>query len=157
MSPAGVCVDMINYTERIALLMRDVVARTPRLSSRSNACMRFLVDENLPSEVAFLLTENGHDALYVPATDLHRSTDAQLVDRARRENRLLVTKDVTLATGSGHLMPGVVLVQVPDWYRKANIIEVFRSFTRHPRFSEVEGKLTIVSQRRVTARRLPGA
>lgn len=32
MSPAGVCVGMINYTERIALLMQDVVARTARLS-----------------------------------------------------------------------------------------------------------------------------
>ncbi len=32
MSPPGVCVGMINYTERIALLMKDVVARTPRLS-----------------------------------------------------------------------------------------------------------------------------
>lgn len=32
MSPPGVCVGMINYTERIARLMNDVVARTPRLS-----------------------------------------------------------------------------------------------------------------------------
>ena len=32
MSPSGVCVGMINYTERIALLMKDIVARTPRLS-----------------------------------------------------------------------------------------------------------------------------
>ena len=31
MSPADVC-RMINYTERIALLMQDVVVRTPRLS-----------------------------------------------------------------------------------------------------------------------------
>lgn len=32
MSPAGVCVGMINYTERMALLMQDVVSRTARLS-----------------------------------------------------------------------------------------------------------------------------
>jgi hypothetical protein len=31
-SPAVVCVGMINYTERIALLMQDVVRRTPSLS-----------------------------------------------------------------------------------------------------------------------------
>ncbi|HXG54659.1 MAG TPA: hypothetical protein VNJ03_04710 [Vicinamibacterales bacterium] len=32
MSPAGVCVGMINYTERMALLMQNVVSRTARLS-----------------------------------------------------------------------------------------------------------------------------
>jgi hypothetical protein len=32
LSPVDSCVGMINYTERIALLMQDIVSRTPRLS-----------------------------------------------------------------------------------------------------------------------------
>ena len=32
MRPGSACVGMINYTERITLLMEDVVRRTPRLS-----------------------------------------------------------------------------------------------------------------------------
>jgi len=119
--------------------------------------MRFLVDENLPAEIAFLLEESGQDTVYVPRTELHGSADSVLVEFASRDRRIIVTKDVTLAMRRGHLTHGMVLVQVPEWFRKVEIIEAFERFMRHPRFGEVEGKLTFVGPRRVTARPLPDA
>ena len=56
--------------------------------------MKFLVDAQLPRRIALWLREQGHDALHtLDLPDENRTTDAQIVELALRERRVVVTKD----------------------------------------------------------------
>lgn len=52
-----------------------------------------LTDENLEVEVVAFLRQSGFDVLDVCENGLHRSTDVDLLQRATRENRVVVTHD----------------------------------------------------------------
>jgi predicted nuclease of predicted toxin-antitoxin system len=76
--------------------------------------VRFLVDENLPPELAALLTSAGHEAVHVRDVDLTSAPDSVLLDRAATEDRVIVSAD----TDFGGLLaqrratrPSVVLVR----------------------------------------------
>ena len=56
--------------------------------------MNFKIDENLPSEVANLLTSAGHNAETVFDEGLVGATDQSIVDVCTRESRALVTLDL---------------------------------------------------------------
>jgi uncharacterized protein with PIN domain len=56
--------------------------------------MKFLVDAQLPRNLARWLAEAGHDALHT--LDLprkNRTTDAEVVERAVQDGRVVVSKD----------------------------------------------------------------
>jgi predicted nuclease of predicted toxin-antitoxin system len=56
--------------------------------------MRFLVDAQLPRRIAHRLREAGYDVIHT--LDLprgNRTSDAELLDIAAREQRIVVTKD----------------------------------------------------------------
>jgi predicted nuclease of predicted toxin-antitoxin system len=56
--------------------------------------MRFLVDAQLPKRLVDWLSEAGHDAVHT--LDLpwgNRTSDAELVDVASREQRIVISKD----------------------------------------------------------------
>ncbi|HPQ42392.1 MAG TPA: DUF5615 family PIN-like protein, partial [bacterium] len=50
--------------------------------------MRFKIDENLPIDVAFLLREEGYDAVTVIDENLGGSTDLKLIEVCRSERRI---------------------------------------------------------------------
>ena len=57
--------------------------------------MKFLVDAQLPRRLARLLGSEGHDALHtLELRDGNRTPDAELCEICRREQRVLVTKDL---------------------------------------------------------------
>ncbi len=56
--------------------------------------MKFLVDAQLPRRFCTWLTEAGHDAIHT--LDLphgNRTSDAEVIEIAEREKRVVVTKD----------------------------------------------------------------
>ena len=56
--------------------------------------MKFLVDAQLPRRLAKRLVEAGHDAIHtLDMPDGNASTDAAIIEVARREGRIVVTKD----------------------------------------------------------------
>jgi predicted nuclease of predicted toxin-antitoxin system len=56
--------------------------------------MKFLVDAQLPRRIAAWLCEHGHDALHtLDLPDANRTSDAEIIARADREGRVVVTKD----------------------------------------------------------------
>ena len=59
--------------------------------------MRFLVDENLPSEVADQLRNAGHDAATVGARQLTGAVDSTLAALCQAEERGLLTLDLDFA------------------------------------------------------------
>ena len=55
--------------------------------------MRFLLDQDVYAATARYLTGLGHDVVRVSEINLSRATDEELLEVARVENRLLVTRD----------------------------------------------------------------
>lgn len=59
--------------------------------------MRFLLDENVPRALARVLSARGHDALELPP-ELQGAEDADVLDAAARDGRVLVTLDTDFGT-----------------------------------------------------------
>ncbi len=56
--------------------------------------MKFLVDAQLPRRIAYRLQEAGHDAVHtLDLPEANRTTDAEILNLAAREGRVVVTKD----------------------------------------------------------------
>lgn len=67
--------------------------------------MKFLVDAQLPARLAVLLKRAGHDAVHTSdLPDGNTSTDAQVVEIADAEDRVVITKDRDFR--DGHLLKG---------------------------------------------------
>lgn len=54
--------------------------------------MRFMADENLPGQVVTLLRDAGHDVAWA-AEDMPSAPDSDVLTRAVREDRIVVTYD----------------------------------------------------------------
>ena len=56
--------------------------------------MKFLVDAQLPRRIALWLREAGHDAVHtLDLAEGNRASDAEILETAAREQRIVVTKD----------------------------------------------------------------
>jgi predicted nuclease of predicted toxin-antitoxin system len=64
--------------------------------------MRFLADQNVYASTLRLLASLGHDVVTAADAGLARAEDATLLDHARSQSRLLVTRDRDF----GHLVVG---------------------------------------------------
>jgi len=80
--------------------------------------MRFLIDNNLSPLLADRLKAAGHDVVHVRDVGLQASTDSAVLERARIENRVLISADTdfgSLLARSHSLSPSVLLI--PATYR----------------------------------------
>ena len=76
--------------------------------------MRLLIDENLPSRIATLLSEAGHDAVHVRDLDAAGASDPQIIDLALADGRTIVSADTdfgALLASTGAAAPSVILVR----------------------------------------------
>jgi predicted nuclease of predicted toxin-antitoxin system len=77
--------------------------------------LKFKVDENLPTEVAGLLAQAGHDAVTVLDQQMSGHPDSDVAVVCQREGRAMVTLDLHFADirtypPAGH--PGIVVLRL---------------------------------------------
>jgi predicted nuclease of predicted toxin-antitoxin system len=95
--------------------------------------LRFLADESCDFAVVRALRADGFDVAAV-SEYMRRSVDADLLDQARRENRVLLTEDKDfgwLVFASHAESAGVILIRFPSGLRSAlanSILNVVREY-----------------------------
>lgn len=81
--------------------------------------MRFLADMGIsPHSVAFLQSL-GHDAAHLHAQELDRMEDSAILDKARKEKRILLTHDLDfgeLIAASAARLPSVVVFRLRNMH-----------------------------------------
>ena len=119
--------------------------------------VRFKVDENLPDEIAEMLTALGHDALTVRDQGCQGMADDQLWGLIQAEGRWLVTADKDFAdlrrrppgTHAGVLLLRSNQEGLDEYLGLAN------DAIRQLDFSEIAGSVVVVGNRGIRVRRPP--
>jgi predicted nuclease of predicted toxin-antitoxin system len=106
--------------------------------------MRFLVDMPLSPELAAWLQAEGHDAIHASAISLYRAPDAEILQVAADQNRVIITADLDFPRLLASLRaegPGLILL------RGGNYSEVERRYQRLFRFTvkDLSPKTAMVS------------
>jgi len=117
--------------------------------------LKFKVDENLPIEVASLLTDAKHDAVTVTDQGVGGASDAELAALFKEEGRAIVTLDL----GFGDIrsyppseFPGLVVFRL-DQQDKPHIEALCARLVTTLEKEELTGSLWIVEQDQVRIRR----
>lgn len=103
------------------------------------------------------LAERGHDAVHVSAIGLHAASDIEIIDRARQEQRTVVTADLDyprLIATAGSDSPSLILFRGGNWTEsgvRTRLAEVLSALTE----SDIEGSIITIDRDRVRRRRLP--
>ena len=116
--------------------------------------MRWLVDECVDAALVDLLRQSGHEALYVSEIS-PRATDIDVMNRAERDHRLLLTEDKDfgdLVFRQARPVPGIVLIRIVAMQRQC---KAERLTVAIERFGEtLFGRYTVIEQARFRMRPL---
>jgi predicted nuclease of predicted toxin-antitoxin system len=119
--------------------------------------MRFLVDAGVSPKTVDFLKQLGHEAVHVRTLGLARAADAELIQLARTDSRVVVTFDLDfgdiLALGVLD-KPSVIICRLAD--ERADSVNRHLATVLAERLSELEsGALILVEDARYRVRRLP--
>ena len=108
--------------------------------------MKFLVDESTGTSVAEYLRRAGHDVVAV-AEDMPGAADRAVLERARSENRVLITNDKDfgeLVFERGWTHEGILLLRLRD-ERSANKIQMVQIVMTRVR-DQLEGHFVVATE-----------
>jgi predicted nuclease of predicted toxin-antitoxin system len=116
--------------------------------------VRWLIDECVDAALVALLRESGHDSVYMSDV-APRATDVEVMNRAHRESRLLLTEDKDfgdLVFRQARPVPGIVLLRI-DSARRAH--KGARLLAAIDRFGDnLLGRYTVIEDARFRSRPL---
>lgn len=119
--------------------------------------MRFLIDMPLSPELAAWLVRQGHDAVHALKVGLDRSSDAAILERARNEQRVVVTADLdyprllALTQAEG---PGLILFRGGNYSEQETVERLKRALEMIPN-KELPNSIIVIEKGRIRRRRLP--
>jgi predicted nuclease of predicted toxin-antitoxin system len=77
--------------------------------------MKFLADMAISQSTVLWLRQQGHDAYHVPVEGMQRSSDQEILAKARAEKRILLTLDLDfgyLMAVSGAVLPSLIIFRL---------------------------------------------
>ncbi|PWB82068.1 MAG: hypothetical protein C3F08_00570 [Candidatus Methylomirabilota bacterium] len=116
--------------------------------------MRFKVDENLPSELVGDLHAVGHQAETVLEEGLVGSPDPTILERVKREGRILLTMDRGIADVRAYPpehYPGIVLFR-PRTSGRGTVLAFIRHHLPAVLQTDLAGHLLVISERSIRIR-----
>lgn len=117
--------------------------------------MLFLVDENLPVDLAALIRSQGHRAIAVVETDRCGLKDAEIWDWAAREGAVLVTLDLDFPLRERRPAPQAVVLLRPRGQAPSAILALWSEFAVTAHFGRLRGKVVSVRPGRARSRTMP--
>lgn len=119
--------------------------------------MKFLADMGISPRVVEELRQQGYDAVHLLDENLHRMTDGDILEKSRRENRVLLTHDLDfgeLLAASGGNLPSVIIFRLKDM-RAININRHLFSILKGQSEPLKAGAVLSVTEQKVRIRILP--
>ena len=119
--------------------------------------MRFLVDMPLSPELALWLVRQGHDAVHALEIGLNRASDTTILERARKEQRVVITADLdyprllALVQAEG---PGLILFRGGNYSEQEAVERLKRVLERIPN-EELLNSIVVIEKGRIRRRLLP--
>jgi predicted nuclease of predicted toxin-antitoxin system len=119
--------------------------------------MKFLADMGISPRVVKELQNKEHDAVHLIDEGLNRLPDGDILEKARRENRVLLTHDLDfgeLLAASGGQLPSVVIFRLKDM-RASNVSKHLFSIINQQAEALNQGAVLSVTEQKVRIRKLP--
>ncbi len=116
--------------------------------------MKFKIDENLPTEVAELLQQAGHDALTVLDQQLGGESDSEIGTICQQEGRIIVTLDLDFADIRAYPprdFAGLIVLRLKQ-QDKLYVLDIIERLLDILKDESPEKKLWIVGERRIRIR-----
>jgi predicted nuclease of predicted toxin-antitoxin system len=119
--------------------------------------MKFLADMGVSPKTVAFLQSLGHDALHLHAQGLDRSSDSSILEKARNEQRVLLTHDLDfgeLIAAGGARLPSVVIFRLRNMHHDRVERYLGRIVAQHQNALE-QGAVISVTEARIRVRLLP--
>lgn len=120
--------------------------------------MKFLVDMMLSTRVADELRGAGHDAIHVREYGMQRAPDDEILTRAAREQRILISADMDfgfLLVSRQDSWPSVVLLRRLPFHRSDFVVSLLLANLAPLAEALEQGSLVVLEESRIRVRRLP--
>ena len=119
--------------------------------------MKFLADMGLACSTVAFLRAQGHDAIHLRDQGLQRLEDADIIEKARREDRIVLTHDLDfgriIAVGRASV-PSIVTFRLSDM-RPAQVNRYLIDVLAHFAEQLEAGALVSVNERGIRVHLLP--
>ena len=119
--------------------------------------MKFIIDMPLSPKLADWLVRQGHDAIHAMEAGLDRASDEMILNRARKEDRVVVTADLdyprllALVQAEG---PGLILFRGGNYNEQEAVERLRRALETIPN-QELLNSIVVIEKGRIRRRRLP--
>jgi predicted nuclease of predicted toxin-antitoxin system len=119
--------------------------------------MKLLLDQGLPRSTGFLLLKNGIEALHVAEIGLASASDANILEAALLEHRVLVTLDAdfhALLALSGASKPSVIRIRI-EGLRAEDLASLLAQILIVCEPDLIKGSMVTVTEKGIRVRQLP--
>ncbi len=119
--------------------------------------MKFLLDVNMPPQLAASLSKIGHEARHVSLEGFPKASDFELLEIAKLENEVILTHDLDfgqLLAFTGYRHPSVVIFRIHQI--NAGMFERLLLSNWHLlEQSLIDGSVIIIEEEKIRIKKLP--